>query len=52
MNDLEIENLIKEGVSKKSVFITGNTVIDSLMYIDKRLQKNKLKLMVNGKREI
>ena len=37
------ENLIKEGVSKKSVFITGNTVIDSLMYIDKRLQKNKLK---------
>jgi UDP-N-acetylglucosamine 2-epimerase (non-hydrolysing) len=32
-------NLIKEGISKKKIFLTGNTVIDSLNFI-----KNKFKL--------
>ena len=30
---IEKNNLIKEGISKKNIFITGNTVIDSLKII-------------------
>ncbi len=29
-------NLLKEGVNKKNVFITGNTVIDALLWVNKR----------------
>lgn len=31
-------NLIAEGVSEKNIYVTGNTVIDALMYAIKRLQ--------------
>ncbi len=36
------ENLIKEGVKKSTIFITGNTVIDSVKIILSRIGKNKL----------
>src|SRR4030043_201049 len=34
------ENLLREGVDKKKIFVTGNTVIDALMMIVKK-QNNK-----------
>lgn len=34
------ENLLREGVDKRKIFVTGNTVIDALMMIVKK-QKNK-----------
>ena len=34
-------NLIKEGVDKKKIFITGNTVVDALLDIDNELKSNK-----------
>ena len=34
------ENLIKEGVDKRKIFITGNTVIDSLFYILNKIVSN------------
>lgn len=39
-----INNLLNEGVSKKSIIETGNTVIDSLLYISNKLKgfSNKL----------
>jgi UDP-N-acetylglucosamine 2-epimerase (non-hydrolysing) len=36
------DNLVKEGVSKKNIFVTGNTVIDSLFWITKK-SKNYIK---------
>ena len=39
---LASENLIKEGIQSENILITGNTVIDSLIYI-----KNKLKFRKN-----
>jgi len=36
------ENLIKEGVKKSTIFITGNTVIDSVKIILERIKNNKL----------
>lgn len=32
------ENLIKEGVKRENIIITGNTVIDSLIYISNKLE--------------
>ncbi len=32
-------NLIKEGINKKQIFITGNTVVDSLNFILKKIHK-------------
>ena len=41
-------NLIKEGVNKNKIFITGNTVIDSLKIISRNInQNNKIKLSLN-----
>jgi len=42
---LNKENLIKENYNKNKIYITGNTVIDSLNYIvkNKKLLKNKYK---------
>ena len=34
-------NLIKEGVDKKKIFVTGNTVVDALLDINKKLKLNK-----------
>lgn len=31
-------NLLKEGVKKENIYITGNTVIDALLSVDKKLQ--------------
>ncbi len=38
---LNKENLIAEGVDEDKIFITGNTVIDSLFYISKKLRENE-----------
>ncbi len=35
------ENLKKEGIFSKNIAITGNTVIDSLFWVIKKLKKNK-----------
>lgn len=38
---LNEKNLINENISKNTIFITGNTVIDSLFYVCKKIQNNK-----------
>jgi UDP-N-acetylglucosamine 2-epimerase (non-hydrolysing) len=44
---LNRSNLIKEGIKKKNIFITGNTVIDSLNFIKKKFKiKNKSKKQI------
>jgi UDP-N-acetylglucosamine 2-epimerase (non-hydrolysing) len=35
------ENLIKEGVAEKSIFVTGNTVIDALLDIQGRIESDR-----------
>ncbi|MEO1958400.1 MAG: UDP-N-acetylglucosamine 2-epimerase (non-hydrolyzing) [Nautiliaceae bacterium] len=38
------ENLLKEGVSEKNIIVTGNTVIDSLLWVVKKIENDsKLK---------
>ena len=34
------DNLIREGISEKSIFITGNTVIDALFYAIEKVRNN------------
>jgi UDP-N-acetylglucosamine 2-epimerase (non-hydrolysing) len=34
------QNLLNEGVSESNVFVTGNTVIDALLSIEKKLREN------------
>jgi UDP-N-acetylglucosamine 2-epimerase (non-hydrolysing) len=34
-------NLLKEGIQKNSIIITGNTVIDSLLWVRKKLKSDK-----------
>jgi UDP-N-acetylglucosamine 2-epimerase (non-hydrolysing) len=38
-------NLLNEGVPAEKVHITGNTVIDALLYIDKKLKNKSLNLL-------
>ena len=40
-NQLSKKNLLSEGIDKSSITITGNTVIDALHWILKRIDKNK-----------
>ena len=35
------ENLLKEGISETSITVTGNTVIDALFWVKKKLQQDK-----------
>mgnify|MGYP006146169833 CR=1 FL=1 len=35
------ENLLKEGVAESDITVTGNTVIDALFWVRKKLQKDK-----------
>lgn len=35
------QNLIKEGVNEKDIYITGNPVIDSLQYVVKKIENEK-----------
>lgn len=53
--DIPKKNLLKEGVNSKSIFVTGNTVIDSLLDIAKRKYQFKdafLKRFVSKKKRI
>ncbi len=34
-----LENLLKEGIKKESILVTGNTVIDALFYTVKKIEK-------------
>lgn len=36
-------NLLKEGINQKQIFVTGNTAIDALLMIVKKIKKNDLK---------
>ncbi|EMU70850.1 UDP-N-acetylglucosamine 2-epimerase family protein, partial [Escherichia coli MP021552.7] len=38
--ELTKQNLIREGVELNKLFITGNTVIDSLIYIINKIKKD------------
>jgi UDP-N-acetylglucosamine 2-epimerase (non-hydrolysing) len=38
------KNLSNEGIDKESIYITGNTVIDALLSVTKKLKKNQLLL--------
>ncbi|WP_316346933.1 non-hydrolyzing UDP-N-acetylglucosamine 2-epimerase [Desulfuromonas acetoxidans] len=38
--ELSRDNLISENVNKSSIFVTGNTVIDALLLIQKKIQQN------------
>jgi UDP-N-acetylglucosamine 2-epimerase (non-hydrolysing) len=40
------QNLIKEGVNVRDILVTGNTVIDSLLWVKKKIQ-NDSKLLAN-----
>ena len=41
------QNLINEGVNRKNIYITGNTVADALLLIKKRIDSNKKKVRSN-----
>ena len=48
--DLSKKNLIKEGVPERNIIVTGNTVIDTLKYSLKKIEKNKeIQKFVNSK---
>jgi len=38
-------NLLSEGIAKKSIYITGNTVVDALLYMRKEVRKNPPQLV-------
>lgn len=43
------QNLLREGINEKNIFVTGNTVIDALLSIVKRLNDNDdLRLRLDG----
>jgi len=39
-------NLLNEGVSDSSIFVTGNTVVDALYFIMNRIKSDKLRLQI------
>ena len=55
--EIAYQNLIREGIPKNTIYITGNTVIDALMYITKKLPqkskspKSKIILVTGHRRE-
>ncbi|OGU61693.1 MAG: UDP-N-acetylglucosamine 2-epimerase, partial [Ignavibacteria bacterium RBG_13_36_8] len=50
--------LIKEGISKKNIYVTGNTIVDTLLMVKNSLAKGQTEIpnfwskMINGKRLI
>ena len=48
--ELSKKNLIKEGIPERNIIVTGNTVIDTLKYSLKKIDKNKeIQKFVNSK---
>lgn len=49
-----VENLIKEGTERKKIFLTGDTMIDSLVLFKKKFDESRVlkKLKLSGKRYI
>lgn len=46
-SDLCVDNLIKEGVDSESIYNTGNTGIDALLYTKKMLDESKINVSDN-----
>jgi len=46
------KNLRKEGINASSIFVTGNTIIDALQLIKKKLDFNKLPLTIDPKKKL
>jgi UDP-N-acetylglucosamine 2-epimerase (non-hydrolysing) len=40
-------NLISEGINRKTIFMTGNTIVDTLMWITDKIERNKYKIRSN-----
>lgn len=38
------KNLLKEGIKERNIFVTGNTVIDALLEVEKKVQQKKIKI--------
>lgn len=43
-----VNALLREGISRESIFLTGNTVVDALQYMVSHLQPTDLKLPLRG----
>lgn len=41
------ENLLKEGINEKNIYVTGNTVIDALLWVLNKIKKNQKKINLN-----
>jgi len=41
-------NLLSEGINPKTIFMTGNTIVDALIWMTKKIEKNKHKINSNG----
>jgi len=41
-------NLISEGINPETIFITGNTIVDALIWMTEKIKKNKNKTDSNG----
>jgi len=49
------ENLIKEGIPSNTIYVTGNTVIDALLWVVNKIRKVetlKVKKFINSKRKL
>jgi len=40
-------NLLSEGINPKTIFMTGNTIVDALIWMTKKIEKNKHKINSN-----
>ncbi len=47
--DLSGKNLLKEGKKAETIFVTGNTIIDALLYISKKTYAPKILEKLDGK---
>lgn len=50
--EISKKNLIKENISEKSILVTGNTVIDTLLKSVKKVNKNPSQLIIDLKNKI
>ena len=40
------QNLLSEGVKQETIFVTGNTVIDALLWVNKKLKLLKIETQI------
>lgn len=46
------KNLRSEGISSSRIFVTGNTVVDALMYMDSKVHEQRLPIGIDLKRRL